>query len=72
MLDYNKMDYYNTLYVRLSLEIIRKIQQVQNLAARLLTGADYRDHISHTISVSRTSSNLIQPIKPKMIWAQAI
>ena len=36
----------NSLYVGLPMERVRKLQQVQNAAARLLTGAGYRDHIT--------------------------
>ena len=55
------LDYCKALYVGLPMESVRKLQQVQN-AARLLTGAGYRDHItcysSSTGCQSVTKDNL--------------
>ena len=41
-----QLDCGNMLYVGLPLESVQKLQQVQNTVARVLTGADYTDHIT--------------------------
>ena len=41
-----RLDYCNSLLYGVSRSLIRKVQSIQNAAARLLTGAKRRDHIS--------------------------
>jgi hypothetical protein len=43
---FSKMDYANSLLTKLPNSQIRKLQLVQNAAARLLTGTRYTDHIT--------------------------
>ena len=42
----SRLGYCNVLYMELPLESARKLQWVQNVTHRLLTGAGYRNHIS--------------------------
>ena len=42
----SRLDYCNSLLYGVSDNLIRRVQSVQNAAARLLTGAGRRDHIS--------------------------
>jgi len=41
-----RLDYCNSLFYRISDRLIRRLQAVQNAAARLVTGTRRRDHIS--------------------------
>ena len=42
----SKLDYANALLIGLPKVLIKKLQRVQNTAARLITGTKYREHIS--------------------------
>jgi len=42
----SRLDYCNSLLYGVSDNLIRRVQSVQDAAARLLTGAGRRDHIS--------------------------
>ena len=47
----SRLDHCNTLYVGLPLRLMRKLQVVQNAAARLLTGVRKHQHISPTLAM---------------------
>ena len=46
----SRLDHCNTLYVGLPLRLMRKLQVVQNAAARLLSGVRKYQHISPTLA----------------------
>ena len=50
MLVISRLDYCNALYVGLPLKLMRKLQVVQNAAARLLTGVRKYQRISPTLA----------------------
>ena len=47
----SRLDHCNALYVGLPLRLSRKLQMVQNAAARLLSGVRKHQHISPTLAV---------------------
>ena len=46
----SRLDYCNVFYVALSLRLTRKLQTVQKVVARLLTGVKIYQHISSTLA----------------------
>ena len=46
----SRLDYCNVLYMGLPLRSMRKLQMLQNMAARLLTGVRKHQHISPTLA----------------------
>ena len=54
------LDYCNVPYMGLPLKSVRKLQLVQNVAARLLTGTDHREHVTSLLQVSLDASVLGQ------------
>lgn len=47
---FTRLDYCNALYVGINKTLIKRLQLVQNTAARLLTGTRKRDHITPVLS----------------------
>ena len=45
----SRLDVCNALYIGLPLHLVRKLQLVQNMAARLVTGTPRGDHITPTL-----------------------
>ena len=56
------LDYCNVLYVEWPLKMVQKLQLVKNSTARLLTGASYREHMTHLLQE--------QQWLPVHFWAQ--
>jgi len=48
----SRLDYANSLLFGISAELLNKLQRVQNSAAKFVTGASYRDHVTpHLIAL---------------------
>lgn len=47
---FSRLDYCNSLYIGVSQASLRRLQAVQNAAARLLTGTRKYDHISPVLA----------------------
>ena len=52
----SRLDHCNALYVGLPLRLLRKLQVVQNAAARLLSGVRRCQHISPTLAALHSDS----------------
>ena len=54
----SRLDHCNAVFYSLPDRLMRRLQSVQNAAARLITGASRRDHITPILATSTTTCRL--------------